>query len=79
MYSFFFDKHEVIQPHQFGFRKKNSIIHALLDTLFSCYDAINEKKFSNLIMIDLRKAFDTVCHEKTINKVRTLWNSRYRQ
>ena len=41
----FLDKHKVIQSHQFGFRKKHSTIHALLDTLSRCYDAINEKKF----------------------------------
>ena len=75
----FLDKHEGTQPHQFGFREKYSTIHVLLDTLSSCYDAINEKKNLSLIMIDLQKAFDTVCHKKTINKVRTLWNSRYRQ
>ena len=65
----FLDKHEVIQPHQFGFRKKHSTIYALLDTLSSCYDGINEKKFSSLIMIDLRKAFDTVCHKKLLIKL----------
>ena len=41
----FLDKHENIQPHQFGFRKKHSSIHAFLDKLSSCYDAINEKIF----------------------------------
>ena len=35
----------------------------------SCYDAINEKKFSSLITIDLRKAFDTVCHKKLLTKL----------
>ena len=62
----FLDKHEVNQPNQLGFRKKHSTIHALFYTLFSCYDAINEKKISSNIMIDLRKAFDTVCHKKLL-------------
>ena len=70
----FLDKHEVIQFHQFGFRKKHSSIHALLDTLSSCYDAINEKKFASLIMIDLRKAYDTVYHKKLSVKLERYGN-----
>ena len=30
---------------------------------------MNEKLFSNLIMVDLRKAFHTVCHKKLVNKL----------
>ena len=51
----FLDKHEVIQPHQFGSRKKHSTIHALLDTLSSCYDAMNEKNFQALLRLIYKK------------------------
>ena len=45
----FLDEHEVIQLYQFGFRKKYSTIHTLLDAMSNCYDAINEKKFQALL------------------------------
>ena len=65
----FFEKNDIIQPHQYGFRQKHSTIHALLYTVTSCYDAMNEKLFFSLIMVDLRKAFDTVCHKKLPKKL----------
>ena len=65
----FFEKNAIIQPHQYGFRQKHSTVHALLHTVTSCYDAMNEKLFSTLIMVDLRKAFDTVCHKKLLKKL----------
>ena len=57
-----------IYPNHYGFRKKHFSSHALLDTLSSCYDAISEKN-SSLIMINLRKAFDTVYHKKLLKKL----------
>ena len=30
---------------------------------------MNEKLFSSLIMVDLRKAFDAVCHKKLLKKL----------
>ena len=58
----------VLYPNQYGFCQKHSTSHALLDTLSSCYDAISEKKNLSLIMIELQKAFDTVCHKKLLIK-----------
>ena len=40
----FLDKHEVIYPNQYGFRKKCYTSHAFFDTLSSCSDAISAKK-----------------------------------
>ena len=65
----FFEKNDIIQPDQYGFRQKHSTVHALMHTVTRCYDAMNEKFFSSLIMVDLRKAFDTVCHKKLLKKL----------
>ena len=65
----FFEKNDIIQPLQYGFLQKHLTVHALLHTVTNCYDAINEKLFSSLIMVDLRKAFNTVCHKKLLKKL----------
>ena len=67
--NFFFERNDIIQPHQYGFRQKHSTVHALMHTVTRCYDAMNENFFSSLIMVDLRKAFDTVCHKKLLKKL----------
>ena len=36
----FFEKHNVFYPSQYGFRKKCSVIHALLDVTTNAYDEI---------------------------------------
>ena len=35
---------------------------------------MNEKLFSSLIMVDLRKAFDTVCHKKVTKETIFKWS-----
>ena len=62
----FLDKH---YSNQYGFRKKHSTTHALLDTVTKCFDAINQKQFYGILIIDLKKAFDTVSHDKLIKKL----------
>ena len=39
----FLDKHKIIHPHQYGFRKHHSTEHALIDILSNCYRAIDCK------------------------------------
>ena len=41
----------------------------MLDVVTTIYDNINEKLFSRLLLIDLRKAFDTVCHQTLLIKM----------
>ena len=64
----FFRKHDVIYPKQYEFQKKVSTTHAVLDMVTTIYDNIYEKLFSGLLLIDLRKAFDTVCHQTLLIK-----------
>ena len=65
----FFRKHDVIYPKQYGFQKKVSTTHAMLDVVTTIYDNIYEKLFSGLLLIDLRKAFDTVCSQTLLIKM----------
>ena len=57
----FFDKHKILIPEQYGFRKNISTSHALLDNVTTTYDNIHKKHCSGAIFLDLKKAFDTVC------------------
>ena len=65
----FFENHHVLYPHQYGFRSNHSTIHALLDITSTLYDNLNNKIVSSLVMIDLKKAFDTVSHERLLLKL----------
>ena len=70
----FFEKHHVLYPHQYDFRSNHSTIHALLYIISTLYDSLNNKILSCLVMIDLKKAFDTYCLALTTSpKIRTLW------
>ena len=41
----------------------------MLDVVTTIYDNIYEKLFSGLLLIDFRKAFDTVCHQTLLIKM----------
>ena len=43
-------------------------MHALLDVIIPVYDAIEHNKFTALLLMDLRKAFDTVSHQLLLQK-----------
>ena len=59
----FFKNSNVLYEYQYGFRKNHSVVHALLDVTTTSYDAIQNKNFTALLLMDLRKAFDIVSHE----------------
>ena len=59
----FFKKHEVLYPYQFGFQGKISTSHAMLDLTTTAYDNIDNNLHTELVFIDFKKAFDTVCHK----------------
>ena len=54
---------------QFGFRKKHSTNHALVEIRESIRQALDNKKIACGIFVDLQKAFDTVSHEILIAKL----------
>ena len=55
----FFYKHAVLLPTQYVFRANHSTSHALTDVLTSLYDNINDKNYTAILLIDLKKAFDS--------------------
>ena len=63
-----FDEHNILYNYQYGFREKHSVLHALLDVTSLGYDAMQNKKHSAFLFMDLRKAFDTVSHKILLQK-----------
>ena len=59
----FLENSKILYDLQFGFRKKHSTDHALLDIIESIKEKLDEKIFSCGVFIDLEKAFDTVNHD----------------
>ena len=58
----FFNKHDVFQPTQYGFQKNQSTTHAALDFVTEMYDDIDSNQYTGLVLLDFKKAFDTVLH-----------------
>ena len=61
--------HNVLYENQFGFRKNNSTIFALIQITEKIKESIDKEKFGCGIFINLRKAFDTVNHEILLLKL----------
>ena len=55
---------------QYGFRKEHSCEHALNDILENIRQGLDDDKISMAVLIDFRKAFDTVDHKLLIEKLR---------
>ena len=56
------DKKKKIYCKQFGFRKCFSTAHAVINLIEKVQSALDNKKFSYEIFIDLEKALDAVDH-----------------
>ena len=65
----FLEHNDVLFKNQFGFRKKCSTSHSLIEITEQIKESIDEKKFGCGIFIDLKKAFDTVNHEILLRKL----------
>ena len=64
-----FLENNILFKNQFGFRKNNSTIFALLQITEKIRETIDKGKFGCGIFIDLRKAFDTVNHKILLQKL----------
>ena len=62
----FVEKHSVFSSTQYGFRANYSPEHAVLDGVSTCYNNISNKQYTCLIMLDLKRAFDSVTMTHTI-------------
>ena len=65
----FFEYNNTIVTTQYGFRHNRSTFHPILHLIISCFDNINNKKYSTLLFLDIKKAFDSVSHKKLIKKL----------
>ena len=65
----FLELHHILYVNQFGFRKNNSTIFALMQITEKIKESIDGGKFGCGIFIDLRKAFDTVNHGTLLHKL----------
>lgn len=68
----FLDKHNIISDKQFGFRTGKSTEDALLNLCSNLCNAIDNKKATLSIFVDLTKAFDTVSHKRLIGKLQMI-------
>ena len=62
-------KFELLSDSQFGFRKSHSTATALLDCTNDWYMNLDRKMFNLVVLIDLKKAFDTVDHQILLRKL----------
>ena len=60
----FLEKHSITLPTQYGCRPAYSTSHAMIDILTSTLDNINVNKNTALLLLDLKKAFDTMNHDQ---------------
>ena len=65
----FMDENNILFENQFGFRKQNSTLHALIQITEQIRSSIENGKYGCGIFIDLRKAFDTVNHAILLRKM----------
>ena len=65
----FFDKFSIISLSQFGFQKNKSTTDAIEHLTNFIYSNLNNKKSIINVLIDLRKAFDTVNHNLLLQKL----------
>ena len=65
----FIEKHHLLYQFQFGFRKNHSTFMALVILLEKITEALDNLEFAICILIDFRKAFDTVEHNILLQKL----------
>ena len=65
----FLKKFSILHPSQFGFQKFKSTCDALIHLTNFNYNSLNENKIAVNVLIDLRKAFDTVAHHVLLDKL----------
>ena len=69
---FFMAENSILTDKQHGFRKNRSTLSAITEFLHTIYNNLNMGYDSYIIYLDLKKAFDTVCHKNLINKLQNI-------
>ena len=65
----FIEKHKLLSESQYGFRTNRSTSLAILELIEEITSALDKKKYTIGVFIDLRKAFDTIDHKLLLNKL----------
>ena len=64
-----------LTQHQSGNRKKHSTETLSLHVTDHIFRAVDDKKLTAMVLIDLSKAFDSICHTSLLQKLRYLGTS----
>lgn len=65
-------RNNILSNNQFGFRTNYSTAKAISTLLNDLYNNINNNRYTKLCYIDLKKAFDTVCHNTLYGKLESV-------
>ena len=67
------DKNDILYEYQSGFRKSCSTETALIDLFRIKFSSMDNGLYTEMVMIDLQKAFDTVNHAIMSDKPGAKW------
>ena len=68
----YLSEHDLLSHHQFGFRRGRSTVEQLLLVYEDIYRVIDSGKTADLILFDYSKAFDKVCHQILLEKLKSI-------
>ena len=66
------EKHDIIYEYQSGFRSKHSVNTCLAHLFNQILKGFESGRSTGMILIDLRKAFNTLDHDILLNKMKYL-------